>query len=189
MSTKKNPAAPPVTVEHGKDHMVIHPKNLLKKRAVVMHNDNGPAILDETAVRRAEQALKALSVQFNGWMEDAVRMLAAKWADVVDSGFEPGKLASFHRDAHDIRGQATTLGFPLASRVGASLCLILEDAPSDRLCELPVRTLIGQHVDAISAITREGVMQAAHPIGERLTDELEIVSRQIVANLNGAKLH
>jgi HPt (histidine-containing phosphotransfer) domain-containing protein len=187
MPPRKHNTAPPVTVEHGKDHSVIHPKNLLRRRAVVMQE--GPSVLDETAVRRAEQALKALSVQFNGWMEEAARNLAAKWTEIRGAGYGEGRFAAFHRDAHDIRGQATTLGFPLASRVGASLCLILEDAPKDRLGDAMVAALIGQHVDAIRAITREGVMKAEHPVGERLTEELELVAGQIVANLNGAKLH
>jgi hypothetical protein len=186
MSARKN-NAPPVTVRKGKDHHVIQPKNMLKRRAVVMHD--GPDGLDETAIRRAEQALQALSGQFNGWMEDAVRKLAEKWQDVLADGPGNGRLAAFHRDAHDMRGQAATLGFPLASRVGGSLCFILEEAPQHRLGEPAVRLLIGQHVDAIRAITREGVMKAQHPIGAKLTDELELVAQQLVAGLNGAMVH
>ncbi len=37
--------------------------------------------------------------------------------------------------------------------------------------------LIGQHVDAVRAITREGVTNAANPIGGRLARELEEVAR------------
>ncbi|MGL4241039.1 MAG: hypothetical protein ACRCTI_08010 [Beijerinckiaceae bacterium] len=179
--------APPVTVKKGKDHVVIEPKNMLKRRAVVMHD--GPDGLDETAIRRAEQALQALSGQFNGWMEEAVRKLSDKWQEMLAEGPGAGRLAAFHRDAHDIRGQATTLGFPLASRVGASLCYILEEAPQQRIGEPAVRALIGQHVDAIRAITREGVMKAQHPIGAKLTEELELLGQRIVAGLNGASLH
>lgn len=178
---------PAVTVERGKDHHVIHPKNTLRRRAVVRHD--GPDGLDETAIRRAEQALQALSGQFNGWMEEAVRKLSEKWQDVLAQGPANGRLTAFHRDAHDIRGQATTLGFPLASRVAASLCHIIEESPQHRLGEPAVRALIGQHVDAIRAITREGVTKSQHPIGAKLTDELELVGQQLVASLNGARLH
>jgi HPt (histidine-containing phosphotransfer) domain-containing protein len=186
MSPRKKHAAPSVTMERGKDHVVIIPRNTLKARAVVMHE--GPPVLDETAVRRAEQALKALSVQFNGWMEDAVGKLAALRDETLSSGFGEGRLGAFHRAAHDIRGQATTLGFPLASRVGSSLCQILEGLPPARLAASPFAMLIDQHVDAIRAITREGVTRAVHPVGETLTQELEMMSERLLANANGAVL-
>jgi hypothetical protein len=177
MLSRKNKTAPPITEQHGKDHTVIHPKNLLKARAVVMHE--GPPVLDETAVRRAEQALQALSVQFNGWMEDAVRQLAALRAGTLEKGFGEGRLGAFHRAAHDIRGQATTLGFPLASRVGASLCVVLEEVPPANLGKPPYIGLIDQHVDAIRAITREGVTKTPNPIGKILTQELEALSERL----------
>jgi hypothetical protein len=174
-------------VETGKDHQVIHPRNTLKQRAGVTRADGDG--LDEDAIRRAEQALKALSVQFDGWMEEAARKLGTRWADVERAGTGDGRLAALHRDAHDIRGQATTLGFPLASRVGASLCLILEEAPVASLAEEPVRRLIGQHVDAIRAITREGVAKASNPIGGVLASELETIAEGLVASLNGVRTH
>jgi HPt (histidine-containing phosphotransfer) domain-containing protein len=187
MNARKNPTAPPVTIERGRDHEVIHPKNLLKRRAVVAND--GPFGIDETAIRRAEQALKALAPQFNGWMEEAARKLADRWADVHGKGYGEGRLSALHRDAHDIRGQATTLGFPLCARVGASLCLILEALPPERLAEDAVSTLISQHVDAVRAITREGVTKSTSPIGERLAEELEMVATHMVAVVHGAKLH
>jgi hypothetical protein len=66
-SHKKN-TAPPVKIERGTDHVVIHPRNTLRAKAAIPLD--GKPSMDETAIRRAEQALKALSVNFNGWMED-----------------------------------------------------------------------------------------------------------------------
>jgi HPt (histidine-containing phosphotransfer) domain-containing protein len=122
-------------------------------------------------------------------MEDAARKLDERWRAIRSDGFGDGRLSALHRDAHDIRGQATTLGFPLCSRVGESLCMLLEEAPQDRLAEDSVTILIGQHVDAIRAITREGVTQSASPIGGRLAEELELVAAHTVAVLKGGKTH
>jgi HPt (histidine-containing phosphotransfer) domain-containing protein len=187
MTPRKKQAAPPASITKGKDHMVITPRNTLKARAVVM--TDGPPTLDETAIRRAEQALKALSHQFDDWMEEAAANLSALRETVVAQGFGEGRLSAFHRAAHDIRGQATTLGFPLASRVGASLCLILEELPAEKLSVPPFAALISQHVDAIRAITREGVMKAEHPVGERLAQELEMLAERMIANALGARLN
>lgn len=187
MTARRNHAAPPVKVERGADHEVIHPANLLKRRAAVV--SDGPAGIDETAIRRAEQALRALAPQFNGWMEDAARKLHDRWTVTKTQGFGEGRLSAFHRDAHDIRGQGTTLGFPLCSRVGESLCLLLEEMSPERLAEAPTMILLGQHVDAIRAITREGIKQVSDPIGHKLADELEQVASHTISVFRGAKAH
>ncbi len=184
---RKVRTAPPVMVERGIDHVIIHPRNTLKAKAVVMLA--GPAQLDETAVRRAEQALKALSVNFNGWMEAACKVIADARNDIRQNGGSEGRSARLHTAAHDIRGQATTLGFPLASRVGASLCLLLEHTPAAAMSSPALVQLIDQHVSAILAITREGVTQAAHRTGETLAKELEAVTEQLVSSFNGQTVH
>ncbi len=187
MSMTGKMKGPPAKVERGKDHEVIRPVNVLKRRAAVSNrNTDG---LDEIAIRRAEQALQALSVQFNGWMDEAARKLSEKCTEISTKGFGQNRLQMFYRDAHDIRGQATTLGFPLATRVGASLCLLLEHIPERKLADEAVMMLIRQHVDAIRAITREGITKAEHPIGDKLAAELEMIAERIVANQKGAKLH
>jgi chemotaxis protein histidine kinase CheA len=186
-SAKRKTNTPPVRIERSMDHEVIHPKNLLKIKAVVM--SDGPNRLDETAIRRAEQALKALSVNFNGWMEGACRALVEARNSVATLGGAEGRAEMLHRCAHDIRGQATMLGFPLASRVGASLCLLLEHTPAGEMKSESLTTLVNQHVDAINAITREGVTKAKEPIGEMLTRELEAITERLVADYNGQTVH
>jgi hypothetical protein len=176
---KKN-HAPPVKIERGTDHVVIHPRNILKAKAA-MALDGKPS-LDETAIRRAEQALKALSVNFNGWMEEAVRTLSDARGTIRDKGAGEGRAAAMHRAAHDIRGQATTFGFPLASRVGASLCLLLENCPPALIHGGPLTPLIDQHVDAVRAIVREGVTKAAKRTGETLAAELEAITEKLLAS-------
>ncbi len=121
MQNRKNPAAPPVTGERGKDHEVIRPKNLLKRKAAVPTNARPESTRRPSAAPSRRCA--PFAPQFNGWMEDAARKLADKWRETREHGYGEGRLAALHRDAHDIRGQATTLGFPLSRRSGrASAC-------------------------------------------------------------------
>jgi hypothetical protein len=187
IAIKKNKSAPPVTIQKGADHTVIHPRNLLKAKAAIMLD--GPARLDETAIRRAEQALQALSTNFNSWMEDACHILGDARDAVRKQGVGDGRAATLHRAAHDIRGQATILGFPLAARVGASLCLLLENGSTQALHEGPLALLVEQHVDAIRAITREGVTKAKQRTGETLAIELEAITEKLVSGLRGATVH
>ncbi len=179
MNASRKNTAPPVKIERGTDHVVIHPRNVLKAKAAMALDGKPP--MDETAIRRAEQALKALSVNFNGWMEEAARGLGDARDIVRNQGSGEGRAAALHRAAHDIRGQATTFGFPLASRVGASLCRMLEECPPAAIHSGPLTPLVDQHVDAIRAIVREGVMQSRHRTGEALTAELEAITERLLS--------
>jgi Hpt domain len=185
-ASKRKQMAPPVSMERGADHIVIHPRNLLKAKAVVM--TDGPAILDETAVLRAEKALLGLSGHFNGWMEDSTRQLAQAWEKLREADSGGRGREELFRIAHDMRGQAATLGFPLAGRVAASLCTVLEAIPGGLDGRL-ISTLVDKHVDAVKAITREGVTKAKNPIGDVLAQELEALTEKIVAELNGRQVH
>ncbi len=179
MIARKKKSAPAVKVVRGEDHSVITPRNVLKAKAAIMIDRSGG--IDEAAVRRAEQALKALSVNFNVWMEEALRKLGDARDRLRRDPPVPGALAALHRAAHDIRGQASMLGFPLASRVGASLCRILEESSPDKLRERMVAAIVDQHVDAIRAIVREGVSKAKQPTGEMLAIELEAITDRLMA--------
>jgi chemotaxis protein histidine kinase CheA len=178
VSQNRNKKAPPATVERGVDHVVIRPRNLLKAKAAVMLD--GPATFDEAAVRRAEMALKALSANFNGWMEEASRNLGAARDAIREKGAGEGRAAALHRAAHDIRGQAATLGFPLAARVGGNLCRLMDALPPAQLHGGALTTLVDQHVDAVRAIVREGVSKAKERTGEALASELEAIADRLL---------
>ena len=150
---------------------------------------DGKASLDEVAIRRAEQALQALSSNFTGWMEDALHNLAQARDSVRILGPGEGRAASLHRAAHDIRGHATTLGFPLAARVGSSLSQLLEYCPSSMLHDGALTPLVDQHVDAIQAIIREAVTKATLRTGETLTAELEAMTERVLNGLKPGQLH
>jgi chemotaxis protein histidine kinase CheA len=180
-------APPPDKIEKGLDHEIIHPRNVLRAKAAVLID--GPKGLDESAIRRAEQALQALSGNFNGWMEATCKTLVVARDALRESGGDMASRNALHRAAHDVRGQATTLGFPLATRVGTSLCLLLEHTPAGSLMSPTLTALIDQHVDAIRAITREGITKATHRVGERLATELEAVTEKIIADFNGQTVH
>ncbi len=73
------------------------------------------------------------------------------------------------------------LGFPLASRVGTSLCRIIEECPPEKLREGLLAALVDQHIDAIRAIVREGVTNAKNRVGDALATELEAITERLLA--------
>jgi chemotaxis protein histidine kinase CheA len=171
MTKKANKNAPPVRVEQRGDHQIIVPRNLLKAKAAVMLD--GPPGFDESAIARAEKALQALSRNFGTWMEESCALLAEARAKQAEDPSSAAHFDTLYRAAHDIKGQAETLGFPLAGRVAGSLCQLMDVNGQPLRLSPDEQELIGQHVEAIRAITREGITKPDHKIGDTLAAELE----------------
>src|SRR5580658_6437944 len=128
------------------DHEVITPPHELRK-AVAPAGDE----IDDP-VARAEAALAELSGEFSSWMEaECVRLEAAR-QDVKREGFTEKTHDALFRAAHDIKGEASTFGYPEVAGVAESLCRLLEHTPEKT--NIP-RKLVDQHVDAVRAIIRE----------------------------------
>ena len=72
--------------------------------------------------------------------------------------------------AHDLKGLGSTYGYPLVTRIAASLCRMLDD-PAARLdAPLPI---VDAHIDAIRAVVRDGVSTDEYPAGRALVEGLE----------------
>lgn len=134
---------------------------------------------EDDPVARAEAALVILSRHFDDWMEDEVSKIAATRDDWAATGLAPGEPREvFFRAVHDVKGQATTLGFPLATRAAASLCMLLERMDPARA---PPQSLIDSHVEAIRAIFRERAKDASDKLGNALVSALDGVTKAFVA--------
>lgn len=131
-------------------------------------------------VAAAETALGRLSNQFTGWMDEETRNLHAVWTKISRDGLVADHREVLFRTAHDIKGQAATLGFPLAGRVADSLCHLLESVPDS--AQIPPK-LIEQHVQAIRAIVAEDARDAGDQVASTLADRLAVVTDDFVASL------
>lgn len=158
------------------DHEVIVPPNQLRKAwRDSAHGENDP-------VAQAEQALASLSGNFAAWMEaECARLDAAREAARLNGLHKASREALFHV-AHDIKGQADTLGFPLAAAAADSLCGLIEGAPETAAIPL---MLIDQHVDAIKAIVREHARPHAEALASQLTMILRAATKDFLARAAG----
>ncbi|HEY2135306.1 MAG TPA: Hpt domain-containing protein [Xanthobacteraceae bacterium] len=160
----------PPAVKSFADHDVITPPNKFKGVVRRVADDDDP-------VARAEAALAELSTEFSGWMDDECEQLDKARAAVRQSGMGVQPREALFRAAHDIKGQAATLGFPLVAAVADSLCGLLEHTRDPR--RIPV-ALIDQHVDAVRAIIREHGRPQAAAMAEMLTRRLREVSEDFL---------
>ncbi|KQZ00431.1 hypothetical protein ASD45_05850 [Pseudolabrys sp. Root1462] len=173
MPFKKNTAA---ITTYG-DHEVIRPENKLRGYA----SDTPLEAGEEDPVARAERALAELSGDFPDWMDDECERLDKARNTIVQRGIdESNKMALFH-GAHDIKGQAATLGFPAVAAVADSLCRLIEFTPTPQRIPL---TLINQHVDAVRAIYREYSRSDAVELAAQLNHKLREVTDHFLVEEN-----
>ena len=167
MSANRPPKKPILAkIATFKDHEVITPPNALAGAV-------GRAVAGDDPVARAEAALADLSGEFSGWMHDECDQLDRARHIAREAGMAAPQRATLFRAAHDIKGQAATLGFPLVCAVAESLCVLIEETRDPR--RIPT-ALIDQHVDAVRAIIREHARPLAHTIAEELTRRLRELS-------------
>jgi chemotaxis protein histidine kinase CheA len=153
------------------DHEVITPPNKLQGAV-------GRALDGDDPVARAEAALAQLSSEFTDWMHDECEQLDRARRNVRQNGLTALPREALFRVAHDIKGQAATLGFPLVAEIAGSLCRLIEESHDPKRIPLD---LVDQHVDAVRAIIREHGRPHAEAIAAKLTSMLREVSEDFLA--------
>lgn len=173
---RKNAKPPALKVETFPDHHIITQPNPLRgTMRYVEHNDG------DDPVARAEQALASLSGEFENWMAVECDRLLKAHAAVLRDGFNKTTRGELFRAAHDIKGDASTFGYPTAGAAAESLCRIIEHAPD--LNRVPAE-LIANHVDAIQAIAREHARIDAAGVAEELSRNLRAIADDYLALVN-----
>lgn len=130
------------------------------------------------AIANAEKALEQLSVNFDEWMvSESLDLVAARDAAKI-TGFSADPLTRLFQAAHNLKGQATTLGYPFADEICSSLCRLIDNIP-DR-SRLPAE-LVDQHVNAVRAIVREGARGSEHAKASVLAKKLRDVTNDFLS--------
>ena len=126
--------------------------------------------IDPSAIAKAEAALKSLSGNFAQWLSEEVIKLDAARQLVRDDGVTAETMETLYLRAHDLKGLGTTYEFPLITRIGASLCRLIDDKDKRLTVSLP---LVDAHIDANKAAVRDSIKTDDHPVGRILIEELE----------------
>ncbi len=124
-------------------------------------------------VKAAEEAIGKLSCKFESWMKSEADRLKEINKEAQLADFTMDNYDSLFRCAHDIKGQAETLGYPLIGRVAHNLTLLLVAAKTQR--SYP-KELISQHVSAINAMISEDARDETNRLGVALVTRLEEAS-------------
>ena len=157
------------------DYEVILPPNPLLKLVSQTTEDDS----DNDPVGQAQQALANLASEFPGWMDAECERLDRARSKLKEAGFNKATHQALFHAAHDIKGEASTFGYPAVFGAANSLCRLLEHSPE--IARIPL-SLVDQHVDAVRAIIRENarpdIEDMAVAINAKLRDVTEDFLRQ-----------
>ncbi|WP_291854637.1 Hpt domain-containing protein [Bradyrhizobium sp.] len=169
----KNKRNKPSVATYG-DYEMITPPNTLREALINLPDGDDP-------VARAEAALSMLSDDYASWMETECTRLDTARRNIRAKGIDKARRDALFHAAHDIRGQAATLRYPLAAAGADSLCRLVEHTPD--VSRIPI-ALIDQHVDAIRAIVREYARPDIAQIAAALNKRLRLVTDEFLAHEN-----
>lgn len=95
---------------------------------------------------KAEAAVEALAHKHTAWANNDLNNLQSAWTDIKGLESLEGKLQNLSRAAHNLKGMASTYGYPAISRIASSLTTLLESEQAHGQ-----HALINLHVEACRA--------------------------------------
>lgn len=113
----------------------IPPKTELREKAIRAGSSNSAY---KRAIQAAEDAIEVLSEEFSDWMDQEVDRLADALTTIRQTGWNEKAVDIVFTISHDLKGQASTLGYPVITEICNTLCHLLEKAPEPTRISLNV---------------------------------------------------
>lgn len=125
-----------------------------------------------TALARAEKAVANLAEDYATWaLADVAKARTALAAAIDDPAGRAPHVEALFRVGHDLKGQGTSFGYPLVTKIGHSLCVLTRDRA--RQYESRHLDLAKSHLDAIDLILTKGIKGEGGKLGAELVAKLE----------------
>jgi chemotaxis protein histidine kinase CheA len=125
-----------------------------------------------SALARAEAAVADLAKTYPSWaLAEVAKARAALQAASDDPVGRAQHVEALFRIGHDLKGQGTSFGFPLITKIGTSLCALTRDR--DRSYEAKHIELARSHLDAIELVLTKNIRGEGGKTGAELAAKLE----------------
>ena len=125
----------------------------------------------QDAMRRAESVVAAVASEFESLLQEELIELDKLMSEYTKAPTQE-VLDKVFRKVHNLRGQGTTMGFPLVTRIGTSFCGYIIERNKDKAVK---PALIQQHLQALHIVLRQ-----------KQANEGDAVSLQVAAALEEA---
>lgn len=135
---------------------------------------------------RAEAAVADLAKSYVSWaladVAKCTEFLTAARAGAVSDDLPAGAVdnrmiatQALYAVAHNIKGQGSSFGFPLMTRLGDSLCLLTRGQRPFSDADL---NLVGSHLEAMRLVLTQDIRGEGGALGEKLAQRLEALVRE-----------
>ena len=132
--------------------------------------DNGDRKM-EAVLARAQAAVADLAKSYApNTLADLDRCAAFLKAAREDAGGRASSIKELYGIAHNIKGQGSSFGYPLVTRIGHSLCTLVRQEHDFSDAELGV---VQAHLDALRLILTKDIKGEGGEVGARLAARLE----------------
>jgi chemotaxis protein histidine kinase CheA len=124
----------------------------------------------DTMIQAAETAITEMAGEYEQWLSEDLQRLRERCETLrtVEAGARAEHLSAAARQVHDIKGQGTSFGYQLITKIAASLHRYLYGTPADQLRN-PV---IFAHVQALEAVATMKVRGDGGEVGRLIVDTL-----------------
>jgi hypothetical protein len=129
------------------------------------------ANINSDTIRRAEEAVGRLSDQYRGWVRGDIEKLRKCLEDASAGG--EARIDAYkviRQIAHDMRGQGTTFGYPLVTRIAQSISHILKNRSADDDND----ATLDAHINAVERIIEENVADPTSSAAAAIIGSLEL---------------
>jgi hypothetical protein len=128
------------------------------------------ANINAETIRRAEEAVGKLADQYRDWVRGDIEKLREFIMSARTGGdARAAAYAEIRKIAHDLRGQGTTFGFPLVTRMAQSISEILKHGSMDDTSD----AILSAHIDALAEIVEGNVAGTGGAPGARIVATVE----------------
>lgn len=123
----------------------------------------------EVMETQAEEALDALTEEFEGWMRNDLEKMRDAWRVAQKPHANADDYRTLYTCAHNIRGAASSYGYPAVSRLCGSLCDLLSGTrPGEN------SALINLHIEACRAAVTAGPQgEGSESVADAVCEALE----------------
>jgi HPt (histidine-containing phosphotransfer) domain-containing protein len=142
----------------GGDYLVIHQPNTLRQKV-------GRLAVDPVALERAEAALRDLAASYPAELARNAKAAQAAWEAWRRTLADEALKTTLVMAIHDIKGQAGSFGFPLATEVARSLGIVLRN-DAEKIARLA--PAIDAHLGALIAIAVQMITDDGGRLGADL---------------------
>ena len=128
----------------------------------------------------AEKKIASASLGFTDWAGADVAEALGALGKLENGGDDEEATSLIFRVAHDLKGQGTTFGYPLATQIAGLLCDFIRSAASAPSADLV--SVIRAHLAALNLVLKQNIKGDGDTAAQQLVEKLALAAERVKPN-------